>query len=265
MKKCLACGISLVGKKRKNKKYCSIICRSSDVVGKPLSEERKEKLRGRKLSFETIQKQNLAKSKERFRVEGNFVCKKCKKVFTSNTSVRAHMSYCTPQSTGQIEQKTCETCNKQFKSERSVKIHQKLTHNMTEERTLSRKNKMITAKSKNTFRKESIAEMVFFDKVKKIFEDSERSFKFKEQLHVYDIVIPSTQTIIEFDGDYWHGNPKYHILTDRMKQQYRIDISNTKFACKMGYKCVRVWQSESQKFLDCLEKEKECLLLEQQK
>jgi hypothetical protein len=70
--------------------------------------------------------------------------------------------------------------------------------------------------------------------------------------HVYDIFIPSTNTIIEFDGDFWHGNKNLYVLSDRMKKQFRLDESNSAKAISSGYKIVRVWQSESHTYVEIL-------------
>ena len=74
--------------------------------------------------------------------------------------------------------------------------------------------------------------------------------------HVYDVLVPSTKTIIEFDGDFWHGNKKHYELSDRMKRQFRLDESNGAKAAALGYNVVRVWQSESSAYIERLRKDK---------
>jgi hypothetical protein len=64
--------------------------------------------------------------------------------------------------------------------------------------------------------------------------------------HEYDFYISSLNLIVEFDGDYWHGNPALFELDARMKQQYRIDESWTEKAKVGGYYLTRVWASSMQ-------------------
>jgi very-short-patch-repair endonuclease len=63
--------------------------------------------------------------------------------------------------------------------------------------------------------------------------------------HEFDFYVPSENLLVEFDGDYWHGNSEKHELTSKMKRQYQIDVSFTRAAEKLGYKVKRVWESEA--------------------
>jgi very-short-patch-repair endonuclease len=63
--------------------------------------------------------------------------------------------------------------------------------------------------------------------------------------HEFDFYVPSENILVEFDGDYWHGNPERYELTSRMKRQFRIDESFTRAAEKLGYVVKRVWESEA--------------------
>lgn len=69
----------------------------------------------------------------------------------------------------------------------------------------------------------------------------------KEITHAYqcDILIPSTRTIIECDGDYWHGNPiKYPILSEKQILQKEKDEIRTKELIEKGYKVIRLWECD---------------------
>lgn len=62
-----------------------------------------------------------------------------------------------------------------------------------------------------------------------------------------DILIPSTKTIIECDGDYWHGNPtlfQNKILTKRILKQREIDKQRVQELQEKGYKVIRLWEHE---------------------
>jgi very-short-patch-repair endonuclease len=63
--------------------------------------------------------------------------------------------------------------------------------------------------------------------------------------HEFDFYVPNENILVEFDGDYWHGNPEKHELTSKMKRQYRLDESFTRAAEARGYVVRRVWGSEA--------------------
>lgn len=50
--------------------------------------------------------------------------------------------------------------------------------------------------------------------------------------------------IIEADGDYWHGHPRFYPLTKRQFDQQRRDASRNKYLTTCGYTVVRIWESD---------------------
>jgi very-short-patch-repair endonuclease len=51
--------------------------------------------------------------------------------------------------------------------------------------------------------------------------------------------------VVQFDGDYWHGNPaKYPNPTSRQKKCMALDRSQDAYLRACGYEVVRVWESE---------------------
>lgn len=62
---------------------------------------------------------------------------------------------------------------------------------------------------------------------------------------VVDAYAPKQNTIIQFDGDYWHGNTrKYHILNQIQKRRRIIDKSQNAYFKACGYKVIRIWESQ---------------------
>ena len=63
-----------------------------------------------------------------------------------------------------------------------------------------------------------------------------------------DIYIPSIKTIIECDGDYWHGNPKlngnFMKFSRKIREQRIKDFERTSQLEEKGYKVIRLWGSE---------------------
>ena len=252
MRYCTVCNILL----KKQKTFCSFGCMKVGYTGRHHSEAALSKMRGRKLLPATVAKQNASKVRERIRIEGDFTCQKCEKLFASNTSLRAHMSYCSTAS-GDLCAVSCDICGSVFKSKRSVLIHKSLAH-AEAEKAASRKEKMIKAKMSCTFRRSSHAEMSFFAEIKRIKPDAIQNFMIDGSSHVYDMYIPSINTIIEFDGDFWHGNKKLFKLSNRMKKQYRLDESHSTIARAAGFTLVRVWHSRSSDYIAKLARSETC-------
>lgn len=63
-----------------------------------------------------------------------------------------------------------------------------------------------------------------------------------------DAFIEKWKIVIQFDGDYWHGNPiKYKTLDKRQNKRKQLDISQDKYMKKAGICVIRVWESEMKK------------------
>lgn len=54
--------------------------------------------------------------------------------------------------------------------------------------------------------------------------------------------------IVQFDGDYWHGNPaKFASLDKRQAKRVALDNSQDRYMDRMGYKVARFWESTLKK------------------
>lgn len=65
-----------------------------------------------------------------------------------------------------------------------------------------------------------------------------------------DIFIPSTKTIIECDGDYFHGNPQFYKeeeLREKQLKQKEFDKNRTKELLEKGYNVIRLWENKIHK------------------
>jgi very-short-patch-repair endonuclease len=59
---------------------------------------------------------------------------------------------------------------------------------------------------------------------------------------VVDIRIGSL--IIEADGDYWHGHPRFAPLTERQQGQQKRDRARDRYLAACGYTVIRIWESD---------------------
>jgi len=66
----------------------------------------------------------------------------------------------------------------------------------------------------------------------------EPSFIIKDKF-VVDIKI--NNLIIEIDGEYWHGHPRFEPLTERQKKQQKRDRARNKYLRTCGYSVERIW------------------------
>ena len=73
----------------------------------------------------------------------------------------------------------------------------------------------------------------------------------KSKVFYVDGFDPKTNTIYEFNGDYWHGNPKRYKSNDinpsvkkTFGELYKITINKEKQLKKLGFKIVSIWESD---------------------
>ncbi len=62
-----------------------------------------------------------------------------------------------------------------------------------------------------------------------------------------DIFIPSKNLVIECDGRWWHGDPRYYdkkALTEKQKEQKIRDKLRTDQLTQQGYEVVRLWEDD---------------------
>lgn len=82
----------------------------------------------------------------------------------------------------------------------------------------------------------------------------ESQFKIGKYFHRYDVRISGTKTLLEINGDFWHGNPKLYKENDilnfsktnhpKVKDIWKKDEKNRNFAEKNGYKIIYLWEND---------------------
>jgi len=62
---------------------------------------------------------------------------------------------------------------------------------------------------------------------------------------IFDYYLPDTKTLVEIDGDYWHGNPEvYEEFSGYQKHIKRNDVMKKNIALGMGYKHLQFWEKD---------------------
>ena len=74
--------------------------------------------------------------------------------------------------------------------------------------------------------------------------------KFEEQVLLFgkftvDVYLRDRGLVIQWDGDYWHGNPRiYRILNDMQKAKKKHDRACNAYLKRCGMKVFRFWESD---------------------
>jgi very-short-patch-repair endonuclease len=68
-----------------------------------------------------------------------------------------------------------------------------------------------------------------------------------------DAFLPQQKIVIQFDGDYWHGNPaRFPILDARQQRRVRLDASQDAYMRACGYIVIRLWETDMHRHLPSL-------------
>lgn len=131
-----------------------------------------------------------------------------------------------------------------FKKKKKVNyILKKTKRNLRKSRNEISKIKYLNAQANRMDKKKTWPEREFEDVLKEMNIEYETQKILKGK--IFDYYIPSTNTLCEVDGDYYHGNPeKYEVLSEMQKRSRKNDKWKNTLANGMGYNIFRVWESE---------------------
>ena len=74
-----------------------------------------------------------------------------------------------------------------------------------------------------------------------------------KRCYQYDFIIHEKRTLIEVQGDYWHGNPRFYNidgtdgkkkLNDIQKTKICVDKEKQQFALEKNFKLICIWEFE---------------------
>jgi very-short-patch-repair endonuclease len=93
-------------------------------------------------------------------------------------------------------------------------------------------------------RKENKLERKGYDILNLLCYEFEKQYIFGGRC-VADAYIEKINCLIQFDGDFWHGNEKaFPNLNEYQKKQKEQDIRVNNFAFSKGYNLIRIWESD---------------------
>jgi hypothetical protein len=86
-------------------------------------------------------------------------------------------------------------------------------------------------------------------------------FKIKNTKYKVDGYCKENNTIYEFHGDYWHGNPKKYkqdnlneVCKKTFKELYENTLKREKLIKSLGYNLITIWESDWIKLNNCIKK-----------
>jgi very-short-patch-repair endonuclease len=87
-------------------------------------------------------------------------------------------------------------------------------------------------------------EAALYDVMKNLGIAYEPQYLINERFLV-DAYVETSNLIVEFDGDYWHGNPLVYPSPDeRQAKQVKLDKARNAYMKKCGIKMLRIWESD---------------------
>ena len=136
-----------------------------------------------------------------------------------------------------------EKCRENGRCEHSVKINREKMHRMLTEGEFSLSSKI---------------EKEFIEKcVKPLGIDFTTQYYIKDLHHYCDVYVPSKNIIVEFQGDYWHGNPKKYLKEELSKYQLekvKKDEILREYCKNNGIKLIEIWESDYNRDIDGVKK-----------
>lgn len=139
----------------------------------------------------------------------------------------------------------CYECKQEFKKQRylyknRINLHHFCTHQCYSSYKAQKGNTPYTGATKpEKYLKKVLQELKTNFISQKLFTSAEYGRCY------YDFYLPDTNTVIEVDGDYWHGNPKIYPTLNEQQQKCKIRDRQKELVLKQkNVILIRVWESE---------------------
>lgn len=132
--------------------------------------------------------------------------------------------------------KTWEETYTEEEIKRLTEIHREKIHRMLTETEFS-----LSSKKEKEFIEYCI---------KPLGIDYDTQYYLKDIHHYCDVYIPSKNMIIEFQGDYWHGNPNKYSndeLSEFQKKKVTKDNELREYCSENGINLIEIWESDYDK------------------
>lgn len=158
------------------------------------------------------------------------------------------------------DKKRNEKISKALKNVPKSKEHaEKCRENGRSEKSIiANRLKMYKALTSGEFSLSSKVEKEFIETcIKPLNIEFDTQHYIKDIHHYCDVYIPSKNTIIEFQGDYWHGNPKKYLKEELSKSQLEKvekDEVLRKYCSDNEINLIEIWESDYNKDVNSVKK-----------
>jgi very-short-patch-repair endonuclease len=159
-----------------------------------------------------------------------FICKHCKKKFTTTTNLRKHI---------ELKHKSVKTAPKRKpvnKVKPNSSIHPLFKAKLKEERIRKHREEQIA--NVNGLEK-------FFMEILKRLK-IRYTFQYEFGGKLFDFHLSDFNVLVEVDGDYWHGNPKFYPkLKYKHQRMSRRNDKKKNLLCEQGgIQLIRYWEDD---------------------
>lgn len=144
------------------------------------------------------------------------------------------------------ETHTCKTCGMSFRRSASLNKDGTITYcslqcrDADPERTIM----LIEMTAKQQRIAMSKPEQALYELLDELHVPHERQHVISGKFCV-DAFVPNAKTVIQMDGDYWHGNPSLFPTPDaRQRKRIALDTSQDAYLRTCGYRIIRIWASD---------------------
>ena len=121
----------------------------------------------------------------------------------------------------------------------------------SENSILKNREKMYKMLTETEFSLSSKKEKEFIEYcIKPLGIDYDTQYYLKDIHHYCDVYIPSKNMIIEFQGDYWHGNPNKYSndeLSEYQRKKVNKDKELREYCSENGINLIEIWESDYDK------------------
>lgn len=234
---CVSCGKTATGHMRPNQRYCSLECYRNSPHPQRKTGEMKP-------------------------------CAQCGKEFYVRKNQRDILRCCSPECTAKWMARnktshTCKICGKEFKwsPSRGLVYNIKYCSIPCRDADPERRTMLIEMNAKQQRMSPNHVETIGYNLLTELGLDFLPQHLIGNKFCV-DAFIPGLNTVIQFDGDYWHGNPAmYTKLDSRQDKRVKLDQSQDAYMRACGYTVIRIWASQLEKHTDHVRKFLQSLLV----
>lgn len=149
----------------------------------------------------------------------------------------------------------CKICGGSFQWSPSRSLQNKITYCSLEcrDKDADRKEMLLELNHRQQTMKCSSIEKIGYELLDSLDIEYQAQHMIANKFCV-DAFVPSHNLVIQFDGDYWHGNPeKFSNLDERQRRRVKLDLSQDRYMEVLGYKVLRLWGSSLRKNRDAIQ------------